>query len=112
MMQARYTVEEAERALAVGGGAEEDEMEVSKDEERVESVKAALIAAIVGSIAGLPIALSRVADAAELILPLGVTFASCAFFGVTFRYVVRRDLDDAHLKTGAATAFGVVKGSK
>ncbi|CAM8947425.1 unnamed protein product [Rhodiola kirilowii] len=109
MLQARYKVEEAERALS-GGVVEEEEMEVSKNEERLESVKAALIAAVVGTIAGLPIALTRAAEISELILPVGVTFASCALFGVTFRYVVRRDLDDGHLKTGAATAFGVVKG--
>lgn len=109
MLKARTMVQEAELALA-GGKAPEKEMDVSKDEERVESVKAALIAAIVGSVAGLPLTLSRAAEASDLILPLGVTFASCALFGVTFRYVVRRDLDDVHLKTGAATAFGVVKG--
>uniref|UniRef100_A0A7N1A1G3 Uncharacterized protein n=3 Tax=Kalanchoe fedtschenkoi TaxID=63787 RepID=A0A7N1A1G3_KALFE len=110
MLQARYMVDEAERALSGEGGFAEEEVEVSKDEERLESVKAALIAAVAGSIAGLPIALTRAAEVSELILPVGVTFASCALFGVTFRYVVRRDLDDGHLKTGAATAFGVVKG--
>nr|GMD11761.1 homer protein [Ipomoea batatas] len=46
----------------------------------------------------------------ELILPLAITFVSCALFGVTFRYAVRRDLDNFHLKSGTSAAFGVVKG--
>ncbi|TYH97906.1 hypothetical protein ES332_A12G272800v1 [Gossypium tomentosum] len=34
----------------------------------------------------------------------------CALFGVTFRYAVRRDLDNFQLKTGTYAAFGFVKG--
>ncbi|KAE8813820.1 hypothetical protein D1007_09011 [Hordeum vulgare] len=39
-----------------------------------------------------------------------VVLISCALFGVTFRYAVRRDLDNIQLKTGAAAAFAVVRG--
>ncbi|XP_062074636.1 uncharacterized protein LOC133778657 [Humulus lupulus] len=103
--EARAMVEEAERSLTQSGNGE-----IGKDEERLESVKAASIAAIVGTLASLPISLTQVSTTSELILPLAITFASCALFGVTFRYTIRRDLDDVHLKTGAVAAFGVVKG--
>ncbi|CAL9226759.1 unnamed protein product [Arabidopsis halleri] len=36
----------------------------------------------------------------QLLLALGLGIA-CALSGVTFRYAVRRDLDDSHLKSGA-----------
>ncbi|XP_030501542.2 uncharacterized protein LOC115716781 [Cannabis sativa] len=103
--EAKAMVEEAERSLS-----QSEDGEISKDKERLESVKAASIAAIVGTLASLPISLTQVSTTSELILPLAITFASCALFGVTFRYTIRRDLDDVHLKTGAVAAFGVVKG--
>ncbi|KAK9122236.1 hypothetical protein Syun_019853 [Stephania yunnanensis] len=46
----------------------------------------------------------------QLILPLAITFVSCALFGVTFRYTIRRDLDNIQLKSGTSAAFGIVKG--
>ncbi|KAM6557777.1 hypothetical protein CsatB_004796 [Cannabis sativa] len=103
--EAKAMVEEAERSLS-----QSEDGVISKDKERLESVKAASIAAIVGTLASLPISLTQVSTTSELILPLAITFASCALFGVTFRYTIRRDLDDVHLKTGAVAAFGVVKG--
>lgn len=106
-------VEEAERSLSQseeGFYAEKGNEEIDKDEERLESIKAASLSALVGTIAGLPISFTQVSTTSQLILPLAITFASCALFGVTFRYAIRRDLDDVHLKTGACAAFGVVKG--
>ncbi|XP_026391505.1 uncharacterized protein LOC113287060 [Papaver somniferum] len=85
-------------------------VEVDKNTERLESVKAASIAAVIGTIAAIPISLSQVTGITELILPLGITFVSCALFGVTFRYTIRRDLDDSHLKSGVSAAFACVKG--
>ncbi|EXB39941.1 hypothetical protein L484_001700 [Morus notabilis] len=111
--EARAMVEEAERSLSQseeGSYAGKGNEEIDKDEERLESIKAASISAFVGTIAGLPISLTQVSTTSQLILPLAITFASCALFGVTFRYTIRRDLDDVHLKTGACAAFGVVKG--
>ncbi|KAM1080303.1 hypothetical protein FF1_014964 [Malus domestica] len=116
--EAKSMVEEAERALSqdgdqLGGGysfAATENKEIDKDKERWQSIKAASVSALVGTVAALPFSFTQVASISELILPLGVTFASCALFGVTFRYTIRRDLDDAHLKTGAPAAFGVVKG--
>lgn len=101
-------VEEAERSLSINM---EEKGEISREEERWESVKAASVAALVGTLAAAPIYLTKVTSSIELLLPLGVTFASCALFGVTFRYAVRRDLDDSHLKSGASAAFAVVKGT-
>lgn len=104
-------VEEAERALAAdikksGSGV------MGKDEERLESAKAALIAGVIGTLAELPIDLARTTGInSELILPLAIAFVSCALFGVTFRYAIRRDLDNFHLKSGTYAAFGFVKGT-
>lgn len=113
--QARAMVEEAERSLSlnVGDGdgfSSTDGEGVDTDKERLESIKAALISAVVGTLAGLPISLTQVSSSTQLLLPLSVTFISCALFGVTFRYAVRRDLDNFQLKTGTSAAFGFVKG--
>ncbi|KAF8379959.1 hypothetical protein HHK36_027425 [Tetracentron sinense] len=118
ILEARAMVDEAERSLSLnmdGVGTadaliEKENEEIDKDEERWESIKAASISAIVGTLAGLPISFAQVTSSSQLILPLAITFISCALFGVTFRYTIRRDLDNIHLKTGASAAFGVVKG--
>ncbi|MCD7456920.1 hypothetical protein HAX54_033570 [Datura stramonium] len=117
ILEARAMIEEAERSLSVVGDTRRrdasrgtDRDVVNRDEERVESIKAASLSAIVGTLAGLPISLSRITSNSELILPLSITFISCALFGVTFRYAVRRDLDNFQLKSGTSAAFGVVKG--
>ncbi|KAK9275511.1 hypothetical protein L1049_022778 [Liquidambar formosana] len=120
ILEAKAKVEEAERSLSLdedGAGVGDafmeegsEEIEVDKDKERLESIKAALISAIVGTLAGLPISFTQVTGSSQLILPLAITFVSCALFGVTFRYAVRRDLDNVQLKTGTSAAFGVVKG--
>ncbi|XP_047321984.1 uncharacterized protein LOC124925901 [Impatiens glandulifera] len=106
LLEARSMVEEAERSLNIGG----TEINGDRNEERKESVKAALISASIGSLVSLPISLAQVNDISQLILPFGITFVSCALFGVTFRYAIRRDLDNFQLKTGTAAAFGFVKG--
>lgn len=112
-------VEKAERSLTQNEDENENSFveesrseEIDKDEERLESVKAATVSALVGTIAGLPISLNQVPSVSELVLPLGITFVSCALFGVTFRYTIRRDLDNFQLKTGTPAAFGFVKGNK
>lgn len=119
ILEAKAMVEEAERALSQDGDqlgdgygfSESGNGEIDKDKERWQSIKAASISALVGTVAGLPFSFTQVSSSSELILPLAITFVSCALFGVTFRYAVRRDLDDVHLKTGAPAAFGVVKGT-
>ncbi|KAL3649721.1 hypothetical protein CASFOL_006124 [Castilleja foliolosa] len=102
--EARAMVEEAERSLT------DQRLVASKDEERLESVKAASVSGLVGVLAELPISLSRASSNSELILSLAITFVSCALFGVTFRYAIRRDLDNFQLKSGTSAAFGFVKG--
>lgn len=116
--EAKAMLEEAERSLLLNvGGAEEGgafmgmkSEEVDRDEERLESVKAASISALVGTLSGLPICFTQATNTTQLLLSVAINFVCCALFGVTFRYTVRRNLDDAQLKTGVAAAFGVVKG--
>ena len=87
---------------------ESEEIEGNKD--RVESIEAAFISALVGTLAGLPISFTRATSSTQLILTLTINFISCALFGVTFRYTIRRDLDNIQPKTGTSAAFGFVKG--
>ncbi|KAF9602189.1 hypothetical protein IFM89_025534 [Coptis chinensis] len=111
MSDARAMVEEAERSLSLNmDGVGSEDVEIDKDQERWESVKAASVSAMVGTLAGLPISFSQVSSTEQLLLPLAITAISCALFGVTYRYTIRTDLDDVHLKSGAFAAFGVVKG--
>ncbi|XXG43305.1 hypothetical protein AAC387_Pa01g3370 [Persea americana] len=118
LLEARAMVEEAERSLSsnMEGVSSEDALkeietdDIDRDTERLESLKAALISAMVGTLAGIPISFSQPSSSAQLILHLSVIFFSCALFGVTFRYTIRRDLDNIQLKTGTAAAFSFVRG--
>ncbi|KAH9619530.1 hypothetical protein KSS87_015257 [Heliosperma pusillum] len=103
VLEARKILEEAEASLDCNADA-------LQKEERLESVKAALISGLVGTVAAAPIYLSQLDVSPQLLLQLGISFATCALFGVTFRYAVRRDLDNIQLKTGTAAAFAFVKG--
>nr|BAJ84871.1 predicted protein [Hordeum vulgare subsp. vulgare] len=115
LLQAREMIDEAQRTLTssledrsfwnTSGG--ED---IDKDSERLESVKAAAISSIIGVLASLPISSYEVHSLPQLFFRSSVVLISCALFGVTFRYAVRRDLDNIQLKTGAAAAFAVVRG--
>ncbi|KAK4421469.1 hypothetical protein Salat_2097500 [Sesamum alatum] len=110
--EARAMVDKAEQSLTDGGkdASSETGNNMIKDKERLESVKAASISAGIGTLAELPISLTHVTSNSELILPLAITFVSCALFGVTFRYAIRRDLDNFQLKSGTSAAFGFVRG--
>ncbi|CAI0408860.1 unnamed protein product [Linum tenue] len=108
---AKSLVEEAERSLS--GGSQNEATRNPNFSTRPDRtlIKGSIrVCAIVGTLAGLPVSLAQVTSYEQLLLPLAVTFFSCALFGVTFRYAVRRDLDDSNLKTGAIAAFGFVKG--
>ncbi len=74
--------------------------------ERVESAKAAAAAGAAGVLAAAPLA----AAAPDAGVALGVVLASCALFGVVYRYAVRRDVRNAHLKGGVVASFGLVRG--
>ncbi|KAH7841418.1 hypothetical protein Vadar_029628 [Vaccinium darrowii] len=114
--EAKAMVEEAQRSVYSNGVGNQDAFmeagteELDRNAERLESVKAASVSALVGSFAGLPISLAQMTNDSLLVLPFAITFISCALFGVTFRYAVRRDLDNFQLKTGTAAAFAFVKG--
>ncbi|XP_027358202.1 uncharacterized protein LOC113867235 isoform X2 [Abrus precatorius] len=118
ILDANALVEEAERSLLLNVEGREDggasmgmkSQEIDQDVERWESVKAASISAVVGTISGLPICFTQVTNTTQLLLPLSINFICCALFGLTFRYTIRRNVDDVQLKTGLAAAFGVVKG--
>ncbi|VAI34880.1 unnamed protein product [Triticum turgidum subsp. durum] len=115
LLQAREMIDEAQRTLTssledrsfwnTSGGAD-----IDKDSERLESAKAAAISSIIGVLASLPISSYEVHSLPQLFFRSSVVLISCALFGVTFRYAVRRDLDNIQLKTGAAAAFAVVRG--
>lgn len=100
---------ESLKGRATDASAEIQSVLINKEEERLESLKAASISAVVGTLVEFPIALTRASNS-ELILALTITFISCLLFGVTFRYVVRRDLGNVQLKSGTSAAFGFVKG--
>ncbi|KAG8057500.1 hypothetical protein GUJ93_ZPchr0002g24431 [Zizania palustris] len=114
LLQAREMIDEAQRSLS---SSFEDQSfedvssgEIDEDSERLESVKAAAVSSVVGVLASLPISFYEAHDLSQLFVQLSVIFISCALFGVTFRYAIRRDLDNVQLKTGAAAAFAVVRG--
>lgn len=41
---------------------------------------------------------------------VGAAALSCAAFGVTYRYAVRRDVENSELKGGVVGAFGLARG--
>ncbi|MGK7900370.1 MAG: hypothetical protein AB4352_02950 [Hormoscilla sp.] len=86
--------------------------------ERVESLKAGMLAAGVGAIAFLfTTSMNRWVLPAEVDLMYDVSWLvsgaiaifSGFLFGVTYRYVIRTD-ENSHLKSGAILAFGLVRG--
>ena len=114
LLQARQMIDEAQRSLTSsleeGSFGDVPNGDIDEDSERLESVKAAAVSSIVGVLASLPISFYEVQDLPQLFLQSSVVFISCALFGVTFRYAVRRDLDNIQLKTGAPAAFAFVRG--
>lgn len=86
--------------------------------ERVESLKAGMLAAGVGAIAFLlttsmnrwvlPVQFELMYDVSWLVSG-AIAIFSGFLFGVTYRYVIRTD-SNSHLKSGAILAFGLVRG--
>ncbi|MDY6940363.1 MAG: hypothetical protein SWY16_22250 [Cyanobacteriota bacterium] len=93
--------------------------------ERIESLKAGLLGAFAGTIAysiaviidrwtiarlELPFSWTTASESLlNLVLATIVAGASGFLFGVTYRYVIRRDRNP-HLNSGAVLAFGLVRG--
>ncbi|GIL62140.1 hypothetical protein Vafri_16412 [Volvox africanus] len=88
--------------------------------ERVESVKAAVIAAAAGLLAELPLVLfsngggaggAAAAGPLSSALSLLAAVGACFLFGVTYRYAVRNDSSNRQLRLGVVAAFGLVRAS-
>ncbi|KAI3693716.1 hypothetical protein L1987_76667 [Smallanthus sonchifolius] len=109
LLEAEKQVSEA-RAMMGEAEIGEAERNHMKKKEKLESVKAASISAIVGTLASLPISLTHVTNTYDVTVSTAITIIACALYGATYRYTIRRDLDDFHLKTGTCAAFGIVKG--
>ncbi|PNH03293.1 hypothetical protein TSOC_010662 [Tetrabaena socialis] len=86
--------------------------------ERAESVKGALIAAVAGLFAQLPLVLltsdsgaaaSGSAAALSSALSLVAALSAAFLFGVTYRYAVRNDSSNKQLRLGLVAAFGLVR---
>lgn len=90
--------------------------EANSGPERLESAKAAAIAAAAGALADLPLSALSAGDggggdaaALSAALALFSAAASCFLFGVTYRYAVRKDVWNTQLRGGVVAAFGLVR---
>ncbi|GAX85961.1 hypothetical protein CEUSTIGMA_g13377.t1 [Chlamydomonas eustigma] len=81
------------------------------DAGRVESGKAAACAVVGGSLGLLPFVSLYGGDIQQLSTLLGIAaaVASCALFGVTYRYAVGTSPNNTDLKGGVVAAFGLVR---
>ena len=97
------------------------------DPERIESVKAGMIAALIGSavtalfvgvdsliaslVNGLPVGTPAIFTPAlvpQAIRRLVIGAVCCFLFGVTYRYIIRQD-SNPHLRSGAVGAFALTR---
>lgn len=76
----------------------------------MESGKAAAIAGVGGTLGSLPYLLTMGSPPLAAAASIAAVAASCMLFGVTYRYALRQDLRDGHLKGGVVAAFGLVRG--
>jgi len=79
---------------------------IDEDAEKVESGKAAALSGVGGAALATPLILSQGGGA----ISIAIAAASCAVFGVTYRYAVRRDIGNDELKGGVVGAFGLARG--
>lgn len=87
--------------------------DVNEEVERVESGKAALVSATAGVAASLPFVLAESGNVtAGTVFSAAIAFVSCAVFGVTYRYVLRKDIGNTQLKAGCAAAFALARGEE
>ncbi|MEO1404532.1 MAG: hypothetical protein AAFV72_25230 [Cyanobacteria bacterium J06635_1] len=83
-------------------------------QERIESVKAGLIAAIAGGLTalffwGIKITFTDASLTPESILTIAIPIFCAFLFGITYRYIIRQDANP-HLRSGALGAFALVRG--
>lgn len=110
LSKARAMVEETEQSLSYANPIFGQNEEACIKIERWESVKAALVSSLIGTLTSLPISAHQATSFTALALHTAIVFITCALFGVTFRYTIRGDIDNIQLKTGTSAAFGFVKG--
>ncbi|XP_002980458.2 uncharacterized protein LOC9647718 isoform X1 [Selaginella moellendorffii] len=110
VISAQAELKAAEIALIVAraGGSKWETSDVDEDVERMESGRAALVSAVAGTLASLPLALIG-REVTGLVISEALVLVTCAVFGVTYRYIVRRDLGNIQLKSGAAAGFALVR---
>ncbi len=92
--------------------------------ERIESLKAGMIAALaltvtyiaIAAVNSLVLAVEfeplrglQISLNSNLLVRVAIAFLSGFLFGITYRYVIRED-ENSHLKDGAVLAFGLVRG--
>jgi len=92
--------------------------------ERIESIKAGVVASLAVAIAFTgaslinrlilatrfePLSSLQTADGISFLVSGAIAVIAGVLFGITYRYVVRQD-QNSHLKSGAVLAFGLVRG--
>ena len=78
--------------------------------ERVESAKAAVLAGVTGFGAALPLSLAASSSVENALISTASVAVSTALMGVVWRYALRRDMNNPHLKGGVIGAFGLTRG--
>lgn len=89
-----------------GGGAKWSDDSIDEAAEKMESAKAAALGGVGGGALATPLILSQGGG----VISIGTAAVSCAVFGVTYRYAVRKDLGNNELKGGVVGAFGLARG--
>lgn len=100
-------------AGASGGGGQKWVTEgVDEDEQRIESAKAAAIAGAAGGLVALPAyAFGAGGLGPALLLGVGSDALTAALFGLTYRYALRRDVNNSMLQSGVVAAFALARAS-
>ena len=88
------------------GGAKWSDDSIDEAAEKMESAKAAVLGGAGGGALATPLILSQGGG----VVSIGIAAVSCAVFGVTYRYAVRKDLGNNELKGGVVGAFGLARG--
>eukprot|EP00884_Botryococcus_braunii_P006365 jgi/Botrbrau1/1572/Bobra.0107s0059.1 len=83
---------------------------VNEDAEKLESAKAAAVAAVGGTMGSLPYLLTSGQPFLSALLSTAAVLLSSFLFGVTYRYALRKDTGNLQLKSGVVAAFGLVRG--
>ena len=88
------------------GGKWADGASIDEAAEKAESAKSAAVGGASGALLATPLIVSQGGG----LVSVGIVAVSCAVFGVTYRYAVRRDLGNNELKGGVVGAFGLARG--